>query len=61
MPLILMSSRGRVRLEDPPGNAQADTAADSGRRHQSELLTDARRSLLEARTLWCPIMHCTGS
>ena len=35
--------QGRVRLEDPPGNAQADTAADLGRRHQSEVLIDARR------------------
>ena len=32
---------GRVRLEDQLGNAEADAAADSGRRHQSEVLIDA--------------------
>ena len=31
----------RVRLEDQLGNAEADIAADLGRRHQSELLIDA--------------------
>ncbi len=35
--------QGRVRLEDQLGNAEADAAADLGRRHQSELLIDARR------------------
>ena len=30
--------QGRVRLEDQLGNAEADAAADLGRRHQSELL-----------------------
>ena len=39
---------GRVRLEDQLGNAGADTAADLGRRRQSEVLTDARRRLLKA-------------
>ena len=29
---------GRVRLEDQVGNAEADTAADLGRRHQSQVL-----------------------
>ena len=40
--------QGRVRLLDQQGNAVADTAADSGRRHQSEVLIDARRRLLKA-------------
>ena len=35
--------QGRVRLEDQLGNAEADAAADLGRRHQSEALIDARR------------------
>ena len=33
--------QGRVRLEDQLGNAEADAAADLGRRHQSELNMDA--------------------
>ena len=37
-------------------NAEADTAADLGRRHQSEMLIDARRRLLRARSHWYPIM-----
>ena len=40
---MLMSSR--VGL-DKQGNAEADHAADLGRRHQSEVLIDARRRLL---------------
>ena len=48
---------GRVRVENKLGNAEADTAADLGRRHQSELLMDARRSLLKVRTHWYPIMQ----
>ena len=28
--------QGRVKLEDRPGNIEADTAADLGRRHQSQ-------------------------
>ena len=47
---------GRVRLLDQQGNAEADIAADLGRRHQSEMLIDARRRLLQARSLWYPIM-----
>ena len=47
---------GRVRLEDQLGNAEADTAADLGRRHQSEVLIDARRRLLKARSYWYPIV-----
>ena len=48
--------QGRVRLLDKQGNAEADAAADLGRRHQSEILIDARRRLLGARSLWYPIM-----
>ena len=48
--------QGRVRLEDQLGNAEADTAADLGRRHQSEVLIDARRRLLKARCYWYPLM-----
>ena len=39
--------QGRVRLLDQQGHA--DTAADLGRRHQSEVLIDARRRLLKVR------------
>ena len=42
--------QGRVRLVDQHGNAEADAAADLGRRHQSEILIDARRRLLQARS-----------
>ena len=48
--------QGRVRLVDQQGNAEADTAADLSRRHQSEVLIDARRRLLGARRHWYPIM-----
>ena len=43
-------------VEHQQGNAEADTAADLGRRHQSEVLIDARRRLLKARSYWYPIM-----
>ena len=46
----------RVRLVDQQGNAEADAAADLGRRHPSEALIDARRKLLQARCHWYPIM-----
>ena len=46
----------RVRLEDQLGNAEADAAADSGRRHQSELIMDAGRILLKVRNHWYSIM-----
>ena len=42
-------------MVDQQGNAEADTAADLGRRHQSEAI-DARRRLLQARSHWYPIM-----
>ena len=48
--------QGRVRLVDKQGNAEADVAADLGRRHQAEVLIDARRKLLVARSHWYPIM-----
>ena len=32
------------------GNTEAHTAADLGRRHQSDVLIDARRRLLKARS-----------
>ena len=47
---------GPVRLLDKQVNAEADHAADLDRRHQSEVLIDARRRLLGARSLWYPIM-----
>ena len=53
---MLMFSKGRVRLLDQQENAEADAAADLGRRHQSEILIDARRRLLKARSHWYPIM-----
>ena len=46
----------RVRLIDQQGTAEADTAADLGRCHQTEMLIDARRRLLQARRYWYPIM-----
>ena len=48
--------QGRVRLVDQQGNAEADTAADLGRRHQSVVLIDARRSCFKTRSHWYPIM-----
>ena len=36
---------------DQLGNAEADTAAALGRRHQSEVLIDARRRLLKGSWL----------
>ena len=47
---------GRFRLADKVGNAEADTAADLGRRHQSEVLIDVRRRFLQACSYWYPIM-----
>ena len=47
---------GRVRLVDQQGNVEADISADLGRRRQSEILIDARRRLLQARSYWYPIM-----
>ena len=51
---------GRVRLEDQLGNAEADTAADLGRRHQSEVLIDARLRLLKVRCHWYPLYASTA-
>ena len=47
---------GRVRLMDQLGNAEAEAAADLGCRHQSEVLIDARRRLLNARSYWYPFV-----
>ena len=41
---------------DQQGNVEADLAADLGRRHQSEILNQRRRVLLQARSYWYPIM-----
>ena len=51
-----MFSKVGLGLLDQQENAEADTAADLGRRHQSDVLFDARRRLLRARSLWYPIM-----
>ena len=48
--------QGRARLVDQQGNSEADAAADLGRRHQPELLIDARRKLFQVRSYWYPIM-----
>ena len=48
--------QGRVRSLGKQGNAEDDNAADLGRRHQSEILIDARRRLLGTRGHWYPIM-----
>ena len=48
--------QGQVRLVDQQGKAAADAAADLGRRRQSEVLIDARRRLLKARSHLYPIM-----
>ena len=44
--------QGRVRLEGQLGIAEADATADLGRRHQSEVLINARRRLLKVRSHW---------
>ena len=49
--------QGRVRDEDRLGNAEADTAADLSRRHQSEFVMDVRRALLDAHDHWYPIVQ----
>ena len=48
--------QGRVRLADQVGDVEADAAADLGRRHQSELFMGARRTLLNVRDHWYPIV-----
>ena len=49
--------QGRVRLVDQLGNAEADAAADLGRRHQSELVMCSRCAIIG--TLLC--CSCIGS
>ena len=48
--------RGHVRSIDQQGNIEADIAADLGRRHQTDVLVDARRRLLQARGYWYPVI-----
>ena len=48
--------QGPVRLVDQQGNAEADAAADLGRRRLSEMLIDARRRLLRLVVIGTPIM-----
>ena len=43
-------------MVDQHGNSEADTVADLGRRHQSEVLVDASRRLLQARSHWYPVI-----
>ena len=49
--------QGRVREDDRLGNAEADAAAELGSRHQSELVMDVRRALLNARNHWYLIVQ----
>ena len=58
--MILMSNRVVFGKRISLGNAEADAAADLGRRHQSELLVDARRRLLKVRNHWYNC-NCVGS
>ena len=46
--------QSQVRLVAQHGNAEADAAADLGRRHQSEVLKDAWRGLLQGSWLLVP-------
>ena len=48
--------QGGVRAEDRFGNDEADTAADLGRRHQSEEVMDVQRALINARSFWHPFV-----
>ena len=52
----MVVQQGRVREEDRLGNAEADTAADLGRRHQSELVMNVGRALHNARDHWYPFI-----
>ena len=52
MPKMVMFNMGVLGLLDQQGNVEADTAADLGRRHQTEVLINARRRLLQARSYW---------
>ena len=51
-----MSNKGGFVCWISYGNSEADTAADLGRRHQSEVFIDARRKLLRARSHWHLVM-----
>ena len=52
----MMDSYGESREEDNFGNDQPDIAADDGRRHQSALVIDATRTLVNPRCYWCPVV-----
>ena len=56
--MIRTCGRDTVLVTKVKGHAEDvdDTAADLGRRHQSDVLTDACRGLLKARSYWYPIM-----
>ena len=54
--MLKMLMFSKVRLVDKQGNGEADVVADLGRRHQSEILIDSRRKLLQARSYWYPFM-----
>ena len=54
--MLIMSSRVGLGLRIRWGNAEADTAANLGRRHQSEVLLDAGRRLHKTRSYWYPSM-----
>ena len=53
---MLNVQHGRVRFTEQQGTVEADIAADLCRRHQSEILINARRRLLQARSYWYPVM-----
>ena len=51
------------KLLDQQENAEADAATEKGRRHQSEVLIDARRRLLKAHYVGFASIHdccCSG-
>ena len=48
-------------MEDRLGNAEVDTAADLGRRHQPLAVMDVRRYLLNVRERWYHIMFHSRS
>ena len=53
---VIKVKRRHATEADVVGNAEADAAADLGRRHQSEEVMDVRRALLNAREFWYPIL-----
>ena len=56
-----MVAQGMVRRADLIGNNRADEAADFGRRRQSDRVSKARRTCVQACHFWYPLMlelHC---